>query len=71
MLWLVYFLGHYFLLRGGGIVHKRFEPNLVPKIELLRWEQVGTTDPRKWASEGQIGPLRDVVDTSERRGGHE
>ena len=28
---------------------------------------MGTTDPRKWASEGQMGPLRDVVDTGEGR----
>ena len=34
MLWLVYFLGHYFLLRGGGIVHNRFDINLVPKTGL-------------------------------------
>ena len=71
MLWLVYFLGVRFLLNGGGIVHKGFEINLVPKIGprgvFGGGNRCETTIPNFGASEGQIGPLRDVVGTGERR----
>ena len=75
MLWLGYFLGVRFLLNGGGIVHKGFEINLVPKIGprgvFGGGNRCETTIPNFGASEGQIGPLSDVVETGGRRVGDE
>ena len=74
MLWLVYFLGHYSLLNGGGIGHKGFEIHLVPKIGprgvFGGGNRCETTIQEIWALRGCLRPLRDVVETGGRRGGH-
>ena len=57
MLWLVYFLGHYFLLNGGGIVHLATEIEIRPISGLRASREVG-----KWCTRPiqEKGALRRV-----------
>ena len=74
MLWLVYFLGQSPVLNGGGIVHKGFEIDLVPKIGLRGvfggGNRCETTIQENGPLRDRLEPLRDVVDTGETRVGH-